>query len=90
MIRQATAQDELVIRDCAQQAYARYVPLIGKTPEPMVADFQAQIAAGYIYVAAEDGGEFQGFIVFYPQESTSFWKTSRFCRARQGGVSENP
>ena len=67
MIRQATAKDEREIRDCAQQAYARYVPLIGKKPAPMVADFQAQIAAGDVYVAADAGGKFQGFIVFYPQ-----------------------
>jgi ribosomal protein S18 acetylase RimI-like enzyme len=67
MIRQATAKDEPAIRDCAQQAYARYVPLIGKKPAPMVADFQARIAAGHAYVAADEGGELQGFIVFYPE-----------------------
>jgi ribosomal protein S18 acetylase RimI-like enzyme len=33
----------------------------------MVADFQAQIAAGHVYVAADEGGELQGFIVFYPE-----------------------
>jgi ribosomal protein S18 acetylase RimI-like enzyme len=67
MIRQATAKDEPAIRDCAQQAYARYVPLIGKKPAPLVADFRAQIAAGHVYVAADEGGELQGFIVFYPE-----------------------
>jgi ribosomal protein S18 acetylase RimI-like enzyme len=67
VIRQATAKDEQAIRDCAQRAYARYAPLIGKKPAPMVADFQAQIAAGDVYVAADDEGEFQGFIVFYPE-----------------------
>jgi ribosomal protein S18 acetylase RimI-like enzyme len=67
MIRQAAAKDEPEIRDCAQQAYARYVPLIGKKPARMVADFQAQIAAGEVYVVADDGGKFQGFIVFYPE-----------------------
>lgn len=67
VIRQATTKDEPAIRDCAQQAYARYVPLIGKKPAPMVADFQAQIALGHVYVAADQRGEFQGFIVFYPE-----------------------
>ena len=65
MIRQAEARDEAAIRDCAEQAYARYVPLIGRKPAPMVADFAAQIAAGDVYVATDDTGEFQGFIVFH-------------------------
>ena len=67
VIRQATANDEPAIKDCAQQAYARYVPLIGKKPAPMVADLQAQIAAGQVYIAAAEGGELQGFVVFYPE-----------------------
>ena len=68
MIRQARASDEPVIRDCAEQAYARYVPAIGRKPAPMVADFAAQIAAGEVYVATDDQGTFQGFIVFYAEE----------------------
>jgi ribosomal protein S18 acetylase RimI-like enzyme len=67
VIRQAETKDEPDIRDCAEQAYARYVPLIGRKPAPMVADFAAQIAAGVIYVATEDNGVFQGFVVFYPE-----------------------
>ena len=68
MIRQAEANDEPVIRDCAEQAYARYVPLIGRKPAPMVADFAAQIAAGEVWVATDDQDAFQGFIVFYAEE----------------------
>lgn len=68
MIRQATAADEAKIKDCAEQAYARYIPLIGRKPAPMLADFRAQIAAGHIHVAVDDGGVFQGFVVFYPEE----------------------
>ena len=68
MIRQATAADEAEIRHCAEQAYARYIPLIGRKPAPMLADFRAQIDAGHIHVAVDDGGVFQGFVVFYPEE----------------------
>jgi ribosomal protein S18 acetylase RimI-like enzyme len=64
MIRKAEAADEAEIRDCAEQAYARYVPLIGRKPAPMLADFAAQIAAGEVYVATDDLGIFQGFVVF--------------------------
>ena len=68
MIRQAEASDEPEIRDCAEQAYARYVPLIGRKPAPMIADFATQIAAGEVYIATDDHDTFQGFIVFYPED----------------------
>jgi ribosomal protein S18 acetylase RimI-like enzyme len=68
MIRQAEAHDEPAIRDCAEQAYARYVPAMGRKPAPMVADFASQIAAGEVYVATDEHGVFQGFIVFYTEE----------------------
>jgi ribosomal protein S18 acetylase RimI-like enzyme len=68
MIRQAEASDEPDIRDCAEQAYARYVPLIGRKPAPMVADFAAQIAAEEVYVATDEQNAFQGFIVFYAED----------------------
>lgn len=68
MIRQAEARDEPEIMDCAEQAYARYVPLIGRKPAPMVADFASQIAAGEVYVATDDQDTVQGFIVFYAEE----------------------
>jgi len=66
MIRRADPGDEAQIRDCAEQAYARYVAVIGRKPAPMAADFKAQIEAGQVYVSAE-GDAFQGFIVFFPK-----------------------
>ncbi|MNE09202.1 aminoalkylphosphonic acid N-acetyltransferase [compost metagenome] len=68
MIRLAKASDEPQIRDCAELAYARYVPMIGRKPAPMVADFATQIAAKVVYVATDDQATFQGFIVFYAEE----------------------
>ena len=67
MIRPAQPRDESAIRECAEQAYARYVPAIGRKPAPMLADFAAQIAAGVVYVATDEHGTFQGFVVFYPE-----------------------
>ncbi|WP_414898027.1 GNAT family N-acetyltransferase [Rhodovulum sp. YEN HP10] len=67
MIRQAVADDEPKIRECAELAYARYVALIGRKPAPMNADFAGQIGAGQVYVSTTDEGDFQGFIVFYAE-----------------------
>ncbi|WP_240789540.1 GNAT family N-acetyltransferase [Pseudooceanicola onchidii] len=64
ILRPATATDEPAVRTCAELAYARYVPLMGRKPAPMVADFAAQIAADVVRVAM-DGDRLLGFIVFY-------------------------
>lgn len=66
MIRQACAKDEPDIKHCAEEAYSRYIPLIGRKPAPMVADFKAQIAEGHVYVAF-DADLFLGFIIFFPE-----------------------
>lgn len=63
MIRPAIPADEAAIRACAEAAYARYIAVIGRRPAPMDADYAAQIAAGQVWVAEDDG--FQGFIVFH-------------------------
>lgn len=68
MIRQAEAADEAAIRGIAEAAYAPYVPLIGRKPAPMQADFAAQIAAGQMHVALDGAGALLGFITFYPRD----------------------
>ena len=68
MIRQALPSDEPDVRACAEQAYERYVPAMGRKPAPMVADFAAQIAEGNVYLSTDDKGVFEGFIVFYAED----------------------
>lgn len=72
MIRLAEEKDEPAIRDCAEQAYARYVPAIGRKPAPMLADFGLKIEAGIVYVATDNYATFQGFVVFYAQQGHVF------------------
>lgn len=43
-LRQANATDAAAIRDLTRQAYARWVPLIGREPKPMTADYDAAVA----------------------------------------------
>ncbi|KTB55392.1 acetyltransferase [Pseudomonas viridiflava ICMP 13104] len=68
MIRPAETKDEPAIRQCAEKAYARYIPEINRKPAPMTADYAAQIAAGIVYVARDEDATFQGFVVFYNQD----------------------
>jgi ribosomal protein S18 acetylase RimI-like enzyme len=43
-LRQATAADAGAIRDLTRQAYAKWVPLIGREPKPMTADYDQVVA----------------------------------------------
>lgn len=43
-LRQANATDAAAIRDLTRQAYAKWVPLIGREPKPMTADYEAAVA----------------------------------------------
>ena len=43
-MRQATAADAGAIRDLTRQAYAKWVPLIGREPKPMTADYDQAVA----------------------------------------------
>lgn len=66
-MRLAVAGDVAEIRRCAEEAYALYVPRIGKKPAPMIADFATQIAAGQVHVCIE-GARLLGYIVLYPRD----------------------
>jgi ribosomal protein S18 acetylase RimI-like enzyme len=84
MIRKAVEADEARVRDCAEDAYQRYVAAIGRRPAPMVADFRSQIAAGQVYVATDTNGTLQGFIVFFQKDDYMFLENVAVLRAALG------
>ena len=43
-LRQAVAEDAPAIRDLTRSAYAKWVPLIGREPKPMTADYNDAVA----------------------------------------------
>lgn len=54
-IRPAVSGDAAAVRACVAAAYAHYVPRIGKEPAPMLADYEALIAAGHVHVLERAG-----------------------------------
>jgi GNAT superfamily N-acetyltransferase len=54
-IRRATMADAPVVREITDLAYAGYVPLLGREPQPMTADHQAMIAEHQVWLLADDG-----------------------------------
>lgn len=54
-IRRATPSDATAIRDLTRRAYAKWVPLIGREPLPMQADYARAVEEHRIDLAEEDG-----------------------------------
>jgi hypothetical protein len=78
--RPATLQDTDPIRQCALLAYDKYVSRIGRQPAPMVADFNTLIRDGHVHVLGSRSDGLCGYVVFFRQTITCFWKTLPFTR----------
>src|ERR1044072_2982497 len=59
------------MREIARAAYAKYVPRIGREPSPMVADYDAAVAAQHATVI-EIGGQVGGYIIAWPEDDAYF------------------
>jgi GNAT superfamily N-acetyltransferase len=55
-LRRATAADAADVRALTRAAYAKWVPLIGREPLPMTADYDRAVADHVIDLWEEDGG----------------------------------
>ena len=85
-IRLAAPADATRVRAIAQAAYAEFVPVIGREPAPMIADFDAQIAAGEVEVyVSEADGRVNGYIVCYPRGDHLMVENVAVEPATQGG-----
>jgi GNAT superfamily N-acetyltransferase len=54
-LRLATPSDAAAIRDLTREAYAKWVPLIGREPAPMIADYEAAVLRDRFDLLLDDG-----------------------------------
>ncbi|HEY2050131.1 MAG TPA: GNAT family N-acetyltransferase [Caulobacteraceae bacterium] len=54
-LRQATAADVAAIRALTRAAYAKWVPVVGREPAPMTADYEAAILVHRFDLVERDG-----------------------------------
>ena len=66
-IRFASLEDLAAVEAIVESAYARYVPIIGRKPGPMLDDYRALIDKGHVYVLS-DGGGISAILVLIPEE----------------------
>ena len=62
-IRLATLADLPAVQQIVETSYADYIPLIGRRPAPMDADYAAAIGVGHVYVL---GHPTLGCLVMFP------------------------
>ena len=55
MLRRAAAADAAAVQALTRQAYAKWVPLIGREPKPMQADYERAVREHRIDLALLDG-----------------------------------
>ncbi len=55
VLRRATAADAAAVRDLVRAAYAKWVPVLGREPLPMTADYDAAVRAHVIDMLHLDG-----------------------------------
>jgi GNAT superfamily N-acetyltransferase len=65
-LRRAVATDARAVRDLTRMAYAKWVPLIGREPKPMTADYELAVAE-HIIDLWEEGGELLALIEMIPE-----------------------
>jgi GNAT superfamily N-acetyltransferase len=83
-IRGATAGDAPRMRAIARTAYAKYVPRIGREPSPMVADYEAAVAANHA-VVIEASGCIRGYMIAWPEPDAYFIENIGVDPEHQGG-----
>jgi GNAT superfamily N-acetyltransferase len=83
LIRRAIANDAARIGTIARAAYAKYVPRMGREPAPMVADFDAAIAAGRTVVVETCEG-IHGYMIAWPEAEAYFIENIAVDPAHQG------
>ena len=54
-VRRATTADALAVRELTRAAYAKWVPVLGREPRPMIADYDAALREHLIDLLQVDG-----------------------------------
>lgn len=86
IIRPALASDVPIIMAIVEEAYAEYVPRIGRRPGPMDDDYDTRVGAGEVHVA-EDSDDVAGLLVFLPLDNKGLLDNVAVAtRARGTGV----
>jgi ribosomal protein S18 acetylase RimI-like enzyme len=69
-VRRAHKQDVAFLRDCTRDAYARYLPILGREPEPMTLDYASALKYFNVWIAT-DGVQSLGLLMMTLEKPVS-------------------
>jgi ribosomal protein S18 acetylase RimI-like enzyme len=82
--RRATASDADPIRDLVTAAYEGYVPLLGRTPIPMLADYHEAVRDHEVWVLDDDPDGIVALLELIPHPDHLYIENVAVRPARQG------
>ena len=71
-IRRATPLDASAMTAISHQAYAPFLPLLGRPPAPMLADHATHIAKDRVFLACDSAGTVLGYAIVIAADD-GFW-----------------
>jgi ribosomal protein S18 acetylase RimI-like enzyme len=83
-LRGATAEDAGAIRDLVTAAYEGYIPLLGRTPIPMLADYDKAVRDHDVWVLDDGDAGIVGVIELIPHPDHLYVENVAVSPARQG------
>ena len=83
-LRRATAEDAEPIRDVVTAAYEGYIPLLGRTPIPMLADYHEAVRVHDVWVIDDGDDGIVGVIELIPRPDHLYVENVAVSPARQG------
>ncbi len=86
LIRRVLPEEAGVVSAITDAAYARYVPLIGRKPQPMTADYTQMIAENAVWLL-QIGGQAAGVLVLvFEQEQTLIYSVALLPQHQKKGL----
>ena len=83
-LRRATDDDADPIRDLVTAAYEGYIPLLGRTPIPMLADYHEAVRVHDVWVLDDRADGIVGVIELIPHPDHLYIENVAIAPARQG------
>jgi len=75
-VKRATPADAQTVSAITDAAYSKWIPLIGRKPEPMTVDYAEMIAAHPVFILTSEGDPAAVLVLKHEEEQTLIWSVA--------------
>ncbi len=76
VVRRATSADASVVSAITDAAYSKWIPLIGRKPEPMTVDYSEMIPSHPIFLLTVSGDPAAVLVLKHEEDQTLIWSVA--------------